>query len=216
VIPSFTREVRLAHIINQIPPVEHDAFKRIGYTIGGMMVFPGHRVGGKMTINGARGFSSADQGSVRSDGGVIRRHYRDEPSPLSDTLARYADSFDLFGDFAGYVDFFHLQDLAAPDHFIVECFLPFEGFHASPLRRLSMLPGLPQARCCVHRVAQPADRRSRRGRPVTTSPHRALPGWNRSVCRLARSSTAAALASTDRWQPSARAPGFTRDVRRSD
>jgi hypothetical protein len=33
----------------------------------------------------------------------IRRHYLDEPSPLSDTLARYADFFGLFGDFAGYV-----------------------------------------------------------------------------------------------------------------
>ncbi len=35
----------------------------------------------------------------------IRRHYLDEPSPLSDTLAWYADFFGLFGDFAGYVDF---------------------------------------------------------------------------------------------------------------
>ena len=33
----------------------------------------------------------------------IRRHYLDEPSPLSATLARYADFFGLFGDFAGYV-----------------------------------------------------------------------------------------------------------------
>jgi len=29
---------------------------RIGYTIGGMMVFPGNRLGRKMTINVARGF----------------------------------------------------------------------------------------------------------------------------------------------------------------
>ena len=36
----------------------------------------------------------------------IRGHYLDEPSPLSDTLARYADFFALFGDFDGYVDFF--------------------------------------------------------------------------------------------------------------
>jgi hypothetical protein len=32
-------------------------------------------------------------------------HYLDEPSPLSDTLDRYADFFGLFDDFAGYVDF---------------------------------------------------------------------------------------------------------------
>ncbi len=40
VIPSFSREPRLAHIIAQIPEVEREAFQRIGYTIGGMMIFP--------------------------------------------------------------------------------------------------------------------------------------------------------------------------------
>jgi hypothetical protein len=37
VVPSFSW---LASIIDQIPEVERDEFKRIGYTIGGMMVFP--------------------------------------------------------------------------------------------------------------------------------------------------------------------------------
>jgi hypothetical protein len=56
VIPTFLRELRLAHIIDQIPELKREAFHHIGYTIGGMMVFPGNRVGRKMTINGARGF----------------------------------------------------------------------------------------------------------------------------------------------------------------
>ena len=38
VIPTFSRELRLARIIDQIPDVEREAFNRIGYTIGGMMV----------------------------------------------------------------------------------------------------------------------------------------------------------------------------------
>jgi hypothetical protein len=63
----------------------------------------------------------------------IRRHYLDEPSPLSDPLARYADFFGLFGDFAGYVDFFHLQDLVDHGAAAVEFFMPFENFTASRL-----------------------------------------------------------------------------------
>ena len=63
----------------------------------------------------------------------IRRHYLDEPSPLSGTLARYADFFGLFGDFAGYVDFFHLQDLVDEFTATVKFFTPFEDFAASPL-----------------------------------------------------------------------------------
>jgi hypothetical protein len=75
-----------------------------------MMVFPGYQVDRKMTINQRRGC----HGSIRDRFDLtlecIRRHYLDEPSPLSATLARYAEFFGLFGDFAGYVDFFHLQD----------------------------------------------------------------------------------------------------------
>ena len=44
VIPTFTRENRLSHIIDQIPVEELELLHRIGYTIGGMMVFPGNRV----------------------------------------------------------------------------------------------------------------------------------------------------------------------------
>lgn len=56
VIPTFRKEATLSHILDEIPSTEREAFLRLGYTIGGMMVFPGERVGRKMTINGARGF----------------------------------------------------------------------------------------------------------------------------------------------------------------
>ena len=113
--------------------MEREEFNRIGYTIGGMMVFPGNQVDRKMTINGARGFHPRIKDRFDLTLECIRRHYLDEPSPLSDTLARYADFFGLFGDFAGYVDFFHLQDLVNEVTLTVKFFMPFEDFTASPL-----------------------------------------------------------------------------------
>jgi hypothetical protein len=132
-IPSWSRWRKMKLIVDQIPGVEVEEFDRIGYTIGGMMVFPGNRVDRKSTINGARGLDwrIADRFDLTLD--CIRRHYLDEPSPLSDTLARYADFFGLFGDFAGYVDFFHLQDLVDDVNSTVRFFTPFEDFDTSPL-----------------------------------------------------------------------------------
>jgi hypothetical protein len=135
VIPTFTRESRISYIINQIPLEEQDEFTRISYTIGGMMVFPGNRVDGKNTINGARGFHPRIKDRFDLTVECIRRHYRNESSPLSGTLARYADYFRLFGDFRGYVEFFLLQDLVTDDHSAVRFFLPLEEFSTSPLPR---------------------------------------------------------------------------------
>jgi hypothetical protein len=133
VIPFWSRWKRMAHIIDQIPEAEREEFNRIGYTIGGMMVFPGNKIGSAMTINGARGCDSriADRFDLTVE--CIRRHYHGEWSPLGDTLARYANFFDLFGDFRGYSDFFHLQDLVSEVTSTVKFFTPFEDFTASPL-----------------------------------------------------------------------------------
>jgi hypothetical protein len=133
VIPSFSRWSRMAHIIDRIPEVEREEFNRIGYTIGGMMVFPANKVDGKPTINGARGLDAriADRFDLTVE--CIRRHYLDEPSPLDATLARYAGFFDLFGDFAGYVDFFLLHDLVNEVTSTVKFFTLFDDFTASPL-----------------------------------------------------------------------------------
>ena len=132
VIPTFRKEARISHIIKQIPE-ELAAFMGIGYTIGGMMLFPGNRVGRKMTINGARGFHPRIKDRFDLTVECIRRHYRNERSPLSDTLERYADFFGLFGDFRGYVEFFLLQDLVTEDCSAVKFFTPFEDFTTSPV-----------------------------------------------------------------------------------
>ncbi|HMB18970.1 MAG TPA: hypothetical protein VKO41_06600 [Gaiellaceae bacterium] len=133
VIPSWSRWRKMAHIIDLISEVEREAFVHTGYTIGAMMVFPGNQVGRKPTINGARGLDRRIVDRFDLTVECIRRHYLDEPSPLSDTLARYADFFALFGDFAGYLDFFLLQDLVDEGTSTVRFFTPFEDFTPWPL-----------------------------------------------------------------------------------
>lgn len=85
-----------------------EEFNRLGYTIGGMTIWSSNRVGGAMTINGARGFDRgiADRFDLTLE--CVRRYYLGESSPglLGDTLARYPAFFALFGDFAGFADFF--------------------------------------------------------------------------------------------------------------
>lgn len=133
VIPAFSREQRISHIIDQIPPEELDAFNNLGYTIGGMMLFPGNRIGRQMTINGARGFHPRIKDRFDLTVECIRRHYCGAPSPLTASLARYVDFFRLFGDFQGYVDHFLLQDIVSDDGSTVRFFAPFENFATSPL-----------------------------------------------------------------------------------
>jgi hypothetical protein len=133
VIPTFSRAREMGEIIGHIPQEETGEFNRIAYTIGGMMIFPGNRVGGKATINGARGFHPKIRDRFDLTLECIRRHYVGEQSPLSATLVRYADFFRLFGDFRGYVDFFLLQDLVTEDTLRAKFFMPFAGFTASPL-----------------------------------------------------------------------------------
>ncbi|RBP52974.1 DUF6994 family protein [Arenicella xantha] len=81
----------------------------------------------KRLPNGARGMLSKI--SVRMDLTLetIRRHYVGEVSPMTDVLERYSDFFELFVDFAQYVDFWLLNDLA-DDQYQVRFFLPFDGF----------------------------------------------------------------------------------------
>ena len=133
VIPTFSRARELKHIIDQIPEAETAEFDHLGYTIGGMMVFRGRQVDRKWTINQARGCDWRIKDRFDLTLECIRRHYLDEPSPLSATLAGYGEFFGLFGDFAGYVDFFHLQDLVNEVTLTIKFSIPFEDFTASPL-----------------------------------------------------------------------------------
>ena len=140
VVPSFSRNPRMSHIISQIPRGDVDSFNSLGYTIGGMMVFPGNRIGTKMTINQARGCYGSIKDRFDFTVECIRRHYCDESSPLGEVLERYADFFGLFGDFRGYVEHFLLQDLVEDDFSAVRFSTPFEDFHAT-----SPLPGSVEA-----------------------------------------------------------------------
>lgn len=134
VIPSFRKEQKmLAHVFERIPDEEQSVFLRAGYTIGGMMVFPSNRVDGKMTINGARGFTRQIKDRFDLTVECIRLHYKCERSPLSETLSRYASFFDLFENFRGYINFFLLQDIVTADYSAVRFHAPFADFDQSPL-----------------------------------------------------------------------------------
>lgn len=99
------------------------------------MVFPGNKIGGKQTINGARGFNAkiADRFDLTLE--CIRRHYLGQRSPLDQTLARYHDFFALFEDFTGYVEFFLLQDLLTDDRSAVRFVMPFDDFNTPSVPR---------------------------------------------------------------------------------
>jgi len=133
VVPSFTLTYKIAHIIEHVPKEELDLFRSIGYTIGGMMIFPVNRIGGKMTINCARGFHPRIKERFDLTVECIRRHYLGDSSPLGDALKRYADFFGLFQNFHGYVEFFLLQDMVTNDFSAVKFFAPFDDFKTEPI-----------------------------------------------------------------------------------
>ena len=117
---------RASRVIRKIPDRRRPRY--LGYTMGSSILFPGNRVDGKATINGARGFHPriADRFDLTLE--CIRRRYPGEPSPLAEALDRYADFFALFEDFSGYVDFFLLQDLLQPDGESIRFFHTFDDF----------------------------------------------------------------------------------------
>ena len=125
----------MQHIIGAFPEEDNEAFRTHGYTIGGMMVFPAHRVDGKLNINGARGFNRkiADRFDLTLE--CVRRYYCGDVSPLGETLARYPEFFTLFDNFDGYVDFFLLQDLIADNGASVKFFMPFDDFQSPSVPR---------------------------------------------------------------------------------
>ncbi|MEI7596430.1 MAG: hypothetical protein WCK02_11830 [Bacteroidota bacterium] len=111
--------------------VERLELKHKVRTIGGHIIFPAHKKNG-FTVNQARGVSRliCDRFDLTLE--CIRLFYRDEQSPLYNTLMRYKYFFDLFIDFNGYVDFFMLQDFIDEKEQI-KFSLPFDNFNRSPL-----------------------------------------------------------------------------------
>ncbi len=111
---------------------EVKSFFKTCSTIGAYIVFPGNKVNGKLTINGARGLNGkiGDRFDLTLE--CIRLHYLQGESPLSETLKRYSGFFDLFGNFRGYVKFFLLEDLVSECFEKVKFHLPFDDFTSSP------------------------------------------------------------------------------------
>jgi hypothetical protein len=124
---------KLRTFYDQMGPASNEVWHRHGGAIGGRLVFPRNRIDGKQTINQTRGTNHRIRDRFDLTLEAIRRHYRQEESPLSDVLARYRDFFALFGSFDGYVSFFLLEDLVQDG--TVRFYLPFEGFDRSPLPR---------------------------------------------------------------------------------
>lgn len=130
VIPTYTYR---ADILSLTSKDDLAAFDALGYTIGGMMVFPAFQIERQWTINQARGCNRliADRFDLTLE--CIRRHYFGGTSPLAAVLARYGDFFALFRDFRGYVEFFLLQDLVTTDGAAVRIAEPDSNFSRSPV-----------------------------------------------------------------------------------
>ena len=128
VIPTYTRYGVPMPVLDSFSAAEHDHFNTIGYTVGGLILWPAVRIDGGWTINQARGCLRriADRMDLTLEG--IRRHYQGEWSPLADVLARYRQFFAAFGDFRGYVDFWLLQDMVTDDYSAVRFLMPFDDF----------------------------------------------------------------------------------------
>jgi hypothetical protein len=106
---TWLRWQRMRRLTSEISESEREHFLTVAHQIGGRILFPGRRIDKKPTINQARGVHGgplADRWDLTLE--CIRLHYPGEISPLAETLARYADFFDLFDDFKGYIDFFLL------------------------------------------------------------------------------------------------------------
>ena len=112
-------------------PSEVDELFNAGSTIGAYIVLPNNRVDGNYTINQARGVNSLIDDRFDLTLECIRLFYLGQESPLFKTLRSYKSFFDLFDNFAGYVNFFLLEDLICDDNSI-KFYLPFNDFKTRP------------------------------------------------------------------------------------
>ncbi len=98
------------------------------------IIFPAFMRDGH-TINQARGVNPKILDRFDLTLECIRRYYQKEKgqNPLREALNRYKDFFNLFVDFEGYVNFFHLQDLLEDRYSSIHFWLPFDDFERSPL-----------------------------------------------------------------------------------
>jgi hypothetical protein len=104
---SYKNQIKKKWLTTQIPEVVQDLFDR-GSTIGAYLIFPNNQIDRKHTINQARGMLRLIDDRFDLTLECIRRHYISEPSPLTETLRRYASFFELFESFECYTEFFLL------------------------------------------------------------------------------------------------------------
>lgn len=134
-ITASFRYKRYQHMIRQleqsIPNYRQfvENYLRQAYTIGGAIIFPKRM----NSINQKRGTTASisDRWDLTLE--CIRRFYFGEQSPLYDTLLEDKAFFDLFVDFQGYVDFFHLQDCVSADYGSVKIWLDGDMYSSNPL-----------------------------------------------------------------------------------
>jgi hypothetical protein len=127
---SFKNHKRKSWLIEQVKDEAKELFE-VGSTIGAYTLFPNNRIDGKHTINQARGVNDFIDDRFDLTLECIRRFYSNQESPLYDTLLRYKNFFDLFGNFRGYVSFFMLDDLVDENEKI-KFYLPFDDFKTKP------------------------------------------------------------------------------------
>ncbi len=133
IIHSFSRWAKYQHIIKQIDPKEIEEFRRMGYTMAGMIIFPKNRINNCQSINMARGCNQRIMDRFDLTLECIRRFYNNENSPLTNCFNNYSTFFELFVDFRSYVNFFLLQDLVTDDYNKIKFYHPFNDFEVSPL-----------------------------------------------------------------------------------
>jgi hypothetical protein len=130
---SYSSRAKIKPLVQHLPDTQRSFAESGAWFVSECILFPGKRVNGKSTINGARGMNRqiGDRFDLTLE--CIRRHYSRGESPLSTVLDRHSTFFALFVDFKGYVDFFLLQDLVGADFKAVKFYLPFDDFRGDPL-----------------------------------------------------------------------------------
>ncbi len=134
-ITTFFRYKNYRHMIEQVADSMSDwhafveDYIRRSYTIGGEIIFPKRMQG----INQSRGCNQLIKDRWDLTLECIRRYYEGTPSPLYEMLQKDKVFFDLFVDFKGYIDFFHLQDCVDPNYRSVIIWLDNDDFKNGPL-----------------------------------------------------------------------------------
>jgi hypothetical protein len=133
IIHSFSMWSKYQHIIKQIDPEEIEELRGLGYTIGGMLIFPKNRINNCHSINMARGCNRKIMDRFDLTLECIKRFYERKESPLTKSFNNYSDFLEMFVDFKNYVNFFHLQDLVTEDYTKINFHHPFVSFECNLL-----------------------------------------------------------------------------------